>query len=46
MKTIAEELKEDLKFSRKVEKAWQEVDKGKTKKLSDKAFLDFYHKDE
>ena len=39
MEKIAKELKEDLKFAVKVEKAWQDYEKGKFKTKSREAFL-------
>lgn len=39
MKDVADELKDDLKFAEKVDKAWQEYEKGRFKKSSKKDFL-------
>ena len=39
MKSLASKLKEDLLFAEKVEKAWQEHDKGKFEKKSKDDFL-------
>lgn len=39
MKSLASKLKEDLVFAEKVEKAWQEYDKGKFEKKSKEDFL-------
>ena len=39
MKEIAMGLKDDFKFAERVEKAWQEFDKGKFEKKSKKDFL-------
>ena len=45
MKSLASKLKEDLLFAEKVEKAWQEHDKGKFEKKSKDDFLysTFFH---
>ncbi|MFQ5621275.1 MAG: AbrB/MazE/SpoVT family DNA-binding domain-containing protein [Candidatus Nanoarchaeia archaeon] len=40
MESIAEDLREDLLFAEKVEKAWQEHDKGKFVKKTKKDFLE------
>jgi len=39
MKTLAEDLKDDLIFAERVEKAWQEHDKGKFETKSKDDFL-------
>ena len=39
MKSLASNLKEDLIFAERVEKAWQEHDRGKFEKKSKKDFL-------
>ncbi|MFW6450404.1 MAG: AbrB/MazE/SpoVT family DNA-binding domain-containing protein [Nanoarchaeota archaeon] len=40
IKDVADELKDDLKFAQKVDKAWQEYEKGRFKKSSKKDFLE------
>ncbi|MBI2043886.1 hypothetical protein HYT24_00800 [Candidatus Pacearchaeota archaeon] len=32
-------LEDDLEFARRTEEAWQEIDGGKSRKMSDKEFL-------
>ncbi len=39
IKDVACELKDDLKFAEKVEKAWQKYEKGSFKKSSKKDFI-------
>ena len=39
MKDVAQDLRKDLIFAEKVEKAWQEYDKGEFKKSSKQDFL-------
>lgn len=40
MKNLAKDLKEDLIFAKKVEKAWQDYDKGKFISMSANKFLE------
>ena len=40
MENVAEDLKDDLIFAERVEKAWQEYDKGKFVKKSKEDFLE------
>ena len=39
MKTLADDLKDDLKFAEEVEKAWDRYDKGKFKSMEESEFL-------